>query len=317
MNILITGAAGFIGFHLFQKLQQAGIQAFGIDHFNDQAPLKIQIARAQVLHDLGCEVIQADVNDVVFMDHLFQKRKISHVIHLAAKAGIRYSQRHPQSTVHSNVTGFLNLLELLRKHRHIPLIYASSSSVYGLKTKVPFSEDDEIQTPAHLYGVTKQTNELMAKAYHHLYGIKTVGLRFFTVYGPWGRPDMAYYTFTDKMIRQEPLQLYHEGKLKRDFTYIDDIIEGIMSALNPQFDCEIFNLGHQQPQTVLTLVSLLEQKLGKQAIKQLLPEEKGEVLITYADLSKSQKYLNYSPKVSLSEGLDSFLAWYLNYHQHG
>ncbi len=232
-------------------------------------------------------------------------------MHLAAQAGVRYSKANPQSYCDANLVGFLQILELIRRHSHIPLIYASSSSVYGLNQKIPFAESDRTDTPSNLYGATKKSNELMAHAYHHLFGISVTGLRFFTVYGPWGRPDMAYFSFTDAIMQGAAIQIYNNGQMKRDFTYIDDIIRGTIAAIDRSCSCEIFNLGNHQPEEVLKLVHLLEEKLGKKARLELLPAQRGEALITYADISKSRAHLGFNPQTSLEEGLDHFLSWYM------
>ncbi|CAM0117817.1 NAD-dependent epimerase/dehydratase family protein [Rhabdochlamydiaceae symbiont of Dictyostelium giganteum] len=313
MNILITGVAGFIGFHLARRLVQEGHHVTGIDHLQASHALALKRSRLKLLQDEKIRFIQGDIHDFALLEKIVLEESISHCIHLAAEAGVRYSQIYPQSAVDTNISGFIPILELIRKYPHIPLIYASSSSVYGLNTKVPFAEDDILSSPAHLYGVTKQANELMASTYHHLYNIKTAGLRFFTVYGPWGRPDMAYYFFTEKILKEEPITLYGEGLLKRDFTYIDDIIQGIVAVLEQEFSCDIFNLGNHQPETVLTLVNLLEKKLKKKSVIHFKKEALGEVPVTYADLTKSQQILNYFPQTSLSEGLDHFVKWYLHY----
>lgn len=284
----------------------------GCDNFNDYYSPELKKQRAQILTKLGIQVINADVQDLPKLEEIVSTYHITHVIHLAAQAGVRYSKVNPQSYADANLDGFLQILELIRRHPHIPLIYASSSSVYGLNEKVPFSEADPTDIPSSLYGATKKSNELMARSYHHLYGISVTGLRFFTVYGPWGRPDMAYYSFTNAILKEEPIPIFNNGQMKRDFTYIDDIIQGTVAALDKSLSCEIFNLGNNQPEDVLKLVHLLEEKLGKKAQLELLPHQLGEVPITFADISKSKSILGFNPQTSLKDGIDQFLDWYLN-----
>lgn len=312
MNIFITGIAGFIGFHLAHHLHRRGDMVVGCDNFNDYYSPELKKQRAQILTKLGIQVINADVQDLPKLEEIVSTYHITHVIHLAAQAGVRYSKVNPQSYADANLDGFLQILELIRRHPHIPLIYASSSSVYGLNEKVPFSEADPTDIPSSLYGATKKSNELMARSYHHLYGISVTGLRFFTVYGPWGRPDMAYYSFTNAILKEEPIPIFNNGQMKRDFTYIDDIIQGTVAALDKSLSCEIFNLGNNQPEDVLKLVHLLEEKLGKKAQLELLPHQLGEVPITFADISKSKSILGFNPQTSLKDGIDQFLDWYLN-----
>ena len=309
MNIFITGIAGFIGFHLAQHLRKRGDVVVGCDNFNPYYSPELKKERAKRL--TGIEVINADIQDLAKLEEIVQKYQITHVVHLAAQAGVRYSKVNPQSYIDTNLNGFLQILELIRRHPQIPLIYASSSSVYGLNEKVPFAESDPTDAPSSLYGATKKSNELMAHSYHHLYGISVTGLRFFTVYGPWGRPDMAYYSFTDAILKEKPIQIFNHGRMKRDFTYVDDIVQGTAAALDRSLPCEIFNLGNNQPEEILHLVHLLEQKLGKKAKVELLPDQLSEVPLTYADSTKSQTLLGYNPQTSLDQGLDQFLSWYL------
>lgn len=313
MNIFITGIAGFIGFHLAQYLHSRGDLVCGCDNFNNYYSPELKRKRAKILKELGIPVIETDIRDINALDKIIEQYQITHVVHLAAQAGVRYSKVNPQVYADTNLDGFLQILELIRKHPKIPLIYASSSSVYGLNEKVPFSETDSTDIPTSLYGATKKSNELMARAYHHLYGISVTGLRYFTVYGPWGRPDMAYYSFADAILSGTPIQIYNGGRMKRDFTYIDDIIQGTVAALDKALPCEIFNLGNNNPEEVLKLVLLLEQKLGKKANLELLSDEPSEVPMTYADISKSQSVLGYNPQTSLEQGLNHFLNWYLKF----
>src|SRR3569832_1022701 len=299
MNIFITGIAGFIGFHLAEFLKQRGDCVVGCDNFNSYYSPQLKRQRAARLLHQGITVIEADIQNLDQLEKIVQQHQITHVVHLAAQAGVRYSKVNPQAYLDTNLNGFLQILELVRRHPKIPLIYASSSSVYGLNQKIPFSEDDTTDIPSNLYGATKKSNELMARSYHHLYGISVTGLRFFTVYGPWGRPDMAYYSFADAIMQGRQIQIYNQGQMKRDFTYIDDIIQGTVAALDRSFPCEIFNLGNNQPEEVLKLVQLLEKKLGKKADVVLLSDERGEVPTTYADITKSQTLLGFNPQTSL------------------
>lgn len=313
MNIFITGIAGFIGFHLAEFLKRRGNVVVGCDNFNSYYSPELKRRRAERLTQQGIPVIEADIQDLNQLESITKRYQITHVVHLAAQAGVRYSKENPQVYSDVNLDGFLQILELIRRHPQIPLIYASSSSVYGLNQKIPFSECDTTDVPSSLYGATKKSNELMARAYHHLYGISVTGLRFFTVYGPWGRPDMAYYSFAEAITQGKPIQIYNQGLMKRDFTYIDDIIQGTVAALDRSLPCEIFNLGNNQPEDVLKLVELLQQKMGKKAQIELLSDQLGEVPITYADITKSQSLLGFKPQTSLDQGLDQFLNWYRGY----
>lgn len=311
-RIFITGIAGFIGFHLAKFLHGRGFFVLGCDNFNNYYDPALKKQRAEQLLALGIEVVDADISDSPLIESLLVKNKITHCVHLAAQAGVRYSLTFPEKYVHSNLHGFTQILEVLKRHPHIKFIFASSSSVYGLNQKIPFSEEDKTVHPANFYAATKIAGEAIAHSYHHLYGIPTIGLRYFTVYGPWGRPDMAYFLFTDSIMQGKPIQVFHEGKMQRDFTYIDDIIQGTCAALDFEADFEIFNLGNHRPVEILHLIELIEKKIGKKAIKEFKPMQSGEVLTTYADISKSQQALCFHPKTSLEEGMDKFLDWYLN-----
>lgn len=309
-RVLITGAAGFIGFHLAQALVKSGDAVLGYDNFNDYYDPKLKQQRTAILREQGIQVVEGDICDWIALHGAHAHFKPTHVVHLAAQAGVRYSLEHPQAYVQANLEGFVNILELMRQHTAIPLIYASSSSVYGNNTKVPFSEEDRVEKQASLYGVTKYTNELMAQTYHHLYGIPVTGLRFFTVYGPWGRPDMAYYSFTKAIMDGTRIDLYNNGKMQRDFTYIDDIVAGTIAAIDLAAPCEIFNLGNNKPVELLEFVNLLEQLIGKKAQKHFLPMQAGDVPITYADITHSQDKLGFYPKTDLKSGLKKFVQWY-------
>jgi UDP-glucuronate 4-epimerase len=314
MNIFITGIAGFIGFHVAKALQRRGDTVVGCDNFNSYYDPQLKRDRAAMLEKLGVKIIEMDICDRVLLEKHVREHQITHFLHLAAQAGVRHSIKHPEDYVTSNLEGFVHVTEVIRHHPKIPLIYASSSSVYGLNKKIPFSETDPTDMPSSLYGATKKSNELIAHAYHHMYGISVTGLRFFTVYGPWGRPDMAYFSFTNNILNGKPLQIFNEGKMKRDFTYIDDIVAGTIAAIDLGAPCEVFNLGNHKPEDVLHLVELLEKKLERAAVKELLPMQRSEVPVTYADISKSQKQLGFSPTTSLEKGIDQFLSWYREYY---
>jgi len=312
-TILITGAAGFIGFHLAQRLKNLGHAVLGFDNFNDYYDPKIKHERADILRQNSLEVIAGDLSDFSLLKNLIEKHHITHIAHLAAQAGVRYSLTNPHAYIKSNLEGFLNILECCRLNPQIKLTYASSSSVYGLNTAIPFSEVDRTDHQASLYGVTKKSNELMAHSYHHLFGISVTGLRFFTVYGPWGRPDMAYMLFAEAIRTGKPIKVFNNGKMKRDFTYIDDIVSGIIAAINLESSCQVFNLGNHRPVELLRFIEILEDLLGKKAIKEFHPLQAGDVLETYADISHSQELLGFCPETHLEEGLAQFVAWYKNY----
>ena len=314
MHIFITGIAGFIGFHIAQALQRRGETVVGCDNFNAYYDPQLKRDRAAILEKLGIKVVEMDIRDSSQLEKLIQEHKITHFLHLAAQAGVRHSMRHPEDYVASNLDGFVQVLEVIRRHPEIIFVYASSSSVYGLNKKIPFSEQDPTHMQTNLYGATKKSNELIAHAYHHLYGISVTGLRFFTVYGPWGRPDMAYFSFTNAILKGDPIQIFNEGKMKRDFTYIDDIVAGTLAAIDLGARYEIFNLGNHKPEEVLYLIELLEKNLGKKAIKKMLPMQPGEVPVTYADITKSHEQLKFLPTTSLDQGIEKFLAWHREYY---
>jgi len=313
-RILITGAAGFIGFHLALYLKRRGDFCLGLDNFNNYYDPELKKARANQLAAQGIEVIHADIQQREVIRLLILKHGITHIAHLAAQAGVRHSLSHPDDYVDSNLHGFVSILEACKAFPSMKLIYASSSSVYGLNTKIPFSVDDKTDAPANLYGATKKANELIAHAYHHLYGIAVTALRYFTVYGPWGRPDMAYYQFSRQICDGLPIRIFNHGQMKRDFTYIDDIVRGTAAAIDLGAPCEVFNLGNNRPVELLHLIHLLEKALGKKAIKQMLPMQAGEVVETFADIEKSQKLLQFCPSVSIEEGIDRFIGWFKHYH---
>ncbi|MCB1071543.1 MAG: GDP-mannose 4,6-dehydratase [Chlamydiia bacterium] len=312
-KILITGIAGFIGFHLASFLIKKGDYVIGCDNFNDYYTPELKNSRADKLKGLGIEVIPLDIQDIQKIAPLLKEKGITHIVHLAAQAGVRYSITHPMPYADSNLTGFLSVLELARSMQ-AKLIFASSSSVYGGNTKIPFSETDPTDSPLSLYAATKKSGELLAKSYHHLYQIPMTGLRFFTVYGPWGRPDMAYYSFSEKILTGKSIPVFNHGKMERDFTYIDDIIEGTSAAIDHCNGFEIYNLGNNHPEPLMNLITLLESALGKKAMIDYNPMQAGDVTTTYADISKAQKDLGFTPKTSLASGIDKFTDWFLEYH---
>lgn len=303
-DTLVTGGAGFIGHHVLMKIPNA----VGIDSFNNYYDVSLKYKRAKI----SGRVIEGNVCDMRLMKRIINKYNIKKVIHLAAQAGVRYSLENPQAYVKSNVECFVQLLEVL-KNTNIPLIYASSSSVYGKNTKIPFTETDPVIQPASLYAATKRENELLAHVYHNLYKQKSIGLRFFTVYGPMGRPDMAYFSFTKNILERKPIDVYNYGKVSRDFTYIDDIVSGILGCLKLDFQLhpyEILNLGRGQPYSVEEFISFIENASGVTAIKKMMPMAKGDVLITYANISKAKKLIGYNPQITLEEGINKFVEWY-------
>ncbi|ERP31090.1 GDP-mannose 4,6-dehydratase [Chitinivibrio alkaliphilus] len=316
--ILITGAAGFIGFHLAQRLLREGYSVIGVDNFNDYYDVSLKVERWKQLtvHE-HFEGVHLSLESLNSLQGLFKRFKIDVVCNLAAQAGVRYSIENPHVYAQSNLTGFLNILEMCRHYSVKRLVYASSSSVYGGNRKVFFSESDTVDSPVSLYAASKKANELMAHTYSHLYDIQTVGVRFFTVYGPWGRPDMAYWTFTKKILADMTIPVFNHGDMKRDFTYIDDIITGIEAALFTEGldQYEIFNLGNHRAENLMDFVNTLGTALGKKVAIELLPMQPGDVKETYADIAKAQKKLGYSPKTPISEGIPRFVEWYTGYFQ--
>ena len=314
-KVLVTGASGFIGMHLCKKLLEDGNNVFGVDNMNAYYDLSLKENRLKVLLDYdNFEFFKEDISDLNSIIHIFKKCQPEKVVNLAAQAGVRYSLKDPQAYINSNIVGFMNILEACRNYQVKGLIYASSSSVYGGNNKIPFSVRDRTDKPESIYAASKKANELMAQTYNHLYGLNTTGLRFFTVYGPWGRPDMAYYLFSDKILKEQPLYVFNNGEIYRDFTYIDDIIKGTVTAIDLNYNCEIFNLGNNSSKSVLDLVYLLEEVLGKKAIIKFTDLQPGDVKITYADIEHSRKKINYNPTTKLSKGITSFIEWYKSYN---
>ncbi len=333
-KILITGAVGFVGFHLSTKLSESNWDVVGIDNLNDYYSVELKTDRLKELEKYNnFSFLKIDLGDKETLFKLFEKEKFSYVINLAAQAGVRYSIQNPYTYVDSNIKGFLNILEACRNFSVEHLIYASSSSVYGSNVKQPFSESDNVDHPVSLYAATKKSNELMAHTYSDLYKIPTTGLRFFTVYGPWGRPDMAYYSFTKDILEGKQINVFNNGNLKRDFTYIDDIIDAIekliikVPEINESWDriksdpatsfapYRVFNIGNNQPVKLMDFISVLETKLGKEANKKFLEMQPGDVLSTYADITKLSKLIGYKPTTSIEYGLEKFVQWYKNYNR--
>lgn len=315
-TVFLTGAAGFIGFHAAQHLVNRGDRVIGFDNFNAYYSPQLKKDRVEKLGHMGIEVIEGDLTNSTLLAEIYQKYDFTHTLHLAAQAGVRYSLTHPQAYVESNLQGFINLLEVCRHYPKARFVFASSSSVYGCNSKIPFSEKDQTDRPANLYGATKKANELIAYSYHSLYGISMAGLRFFTVYGPWGRPDMAYFSFTKRIFEGQPIEVFNQGKMTRDFTYINDIVSGILASIDLDNPFEIFNLGNNRPADLAYFISLLEKSIGKKAILDYKPMQPGEMEITYADISHSQKILGFTPLTTLEEGIPNFVNWYRNYFQH-
>jgi len=317
VKILVTGAAGFIGMHLCERLLARGHEVVGIDNFNDYYAVSLKRDRhARLEAQANYRGHELDLCDKAGLDNLFRQNRFDAVCNLAAQAGVRYSLEHPDVYIKSNVEGFANLLEACR-HQGLPrLVYASSSSVYGGNTKLPFSESDPVDSPVSLYAATKKSNELMAHTYSHLFGLQTIGLRFFTVYGPWGRPDMALWLFTEAMLAGRPIKVFNHGRMRRDFTYIDDIVTGVVAALEADNlgNCEIFNIGHNQPEDLLEVIRILGTTLGVEPQMQMLPMQPGDVPATYADIEAIATRLGYRPTTPISVGIPQFVAWYRQYH---
>ncbi|MCR4824252.1 MAG: NAD-dependent epimerase [Bacteroidales bacterium] len=311
MKILVTGAAGFIGFHLTRRLLDRGDEVVGIDNLNDYYPVVLKRARLAEIGDSRFRFIEMDIADREALPKLFEAEHFDAVVNLAAQAGVRYSIENPWAYVDSNLIGFANVLECCRHYPVRHLVYASSSSVYGGNDKTPFSEEDKVDNPVSLYAATKKANELMASCYCKLYGIKATGLRFFTVYGPWGRPDMSPMLFAGAISTGKPIKVFNHGDMMRDFTYIDDIIEGVVRVLDkaPAMH-EVYNIGCSNPVKLMDFISEIEQALGREAEKIMLPMQPGDVYQTYADTSKLERDMGYKPGITLHEGIGHFIDWY-------
>jgi UDP-glucuronate 4-epimerase len=315
MKILVTGSAGFIGFHLCRSLLKDDFEVLGIDNLNDYYDPTLKLDRLDQLKPYKNFSFQkVDIADRVSITQSFQSFKPQKVINLAAQAGVRYSIDNPYAYMNANLIGFLNIIELCRHNDVEGLIYASSSSVYGGNTKIPFSVKDRVDNPISLYASTKKSNELMAHTYSHLYGLRSTGLRFFTVYGPWGRPDMAIFLFADKILRGKPIQVFNHGNMKRDFTYIDDIIAGTRSAIDKNYTCEVFNLGNHRSEKLMDVVSLIEENLGKKAKIEFMPMQPGDVPESFADIDKSAEMLGYKPTINVAMGISKFIEWYKGFY---
>lgn len=339
MKILVTGAAGFIGFFTAKVLLEKGHEVIGLDNINDYYDVNLKYSR---LEELGVNrndaekfntlcssendkfsFVRMHLEDRLALPELFEKEKFDVVCNLAAQAGVRYSLENPETYIDSNVVGFLNILECCRHHRIKHLVYASSSSVYGLNEKIPFSTKDNVDHPISLYAATKKSNELMAHTYSHLFKIPTTGLRFFTVYGPWGRPDMAMFLFTDAIVNDRPIKVFNHGKMERDFTYIDDIVEGVvricekpvLHRLHTKKMYKIYNIGNNNSIKLLDFIKEIEQNLGKEADKNMMPIQPGDVEKTWADVDQLIKDYDYRPNTSIKEGVKSFVKWYKSYYK--
>ncbi|MDR7377267.1 UDP-glucuronate 4-epimerase [Rhodoferax ferrireducens] len=334
MKILVTGAAGFIGMTASLKLLARGDQVVGLDNLNDYYDVNLKHNRLKRLTShANFKFVQLDVGDRSGIAELFATEKFDRVIHLAAQAGVRYSLQNPHAYVDSNLLGFVNILEGCRHSQVQHLVYASSSSVYGGNTKMPFSEHDSVDHPVSLYAATKKANELMAHTYSHLYNLPTTGLRFFTVYGPWGRPDMALFLFTKAILEGRPIDVFNHGNMRRDFTYVDDIVEGVIRVLDrvaapdPQYDpvladpatsnapYRVFNIGNNNPVPLLDFIGCIEDALGQKAEKRLLPLQDGDVPATYANTDALQDWVGFVPGTSVQTGIGNFVAWYRDYYK--
>ena len=315
-SILVTGGAGFIGSHVAKKLVDDGYEVVVIDNLNDYYSPQLKKDRLQFILKKPDYVFEkVDISDFKSLKKIFEKYNFDAICHMAAQAGVRHSLKNPWLYEQSNILGTMNLLELAKDFGIDKFVFASSSSVYGGNTKVPFSESDRVDNPISFYAGTKRSKELLAHTYHHLYGIKITALRFFTVYGPWGRPDMAYFGFTDLISKGKQIDVYNHGKMRRDFTYIDDIVDGVVSALEKDFDFEIFNLGNNKPVELIKFIELLEEHLGMKADKRLLPIQPGDVAETWADIEKAKEKLGYNPQTTVEEGLKKFVDWYKEYNK--
>jgi UDP-glucuronate 4-epimerase len=315
MKTLVTGAAGFIGFHVARALLERGQEVIGIDNLNPYYDVSLKRGRLELITSNPLFTFyHGDINDLATLETIFANHSIDMICNLAAQAGVRHSIQNPFVYEESNLKGFLNLLEIAR---HCPVrnfVFASSSSVYGNNRKLPFSIEDTVDAPISLYAATKKANELMAHAYSHLFNIPLIGLRYFTVYGPWGRPDMALFLFTEAIIHDRPIEIYNFGKMKRDFTYIDDVVEGTIAALDNPFKYELFNLGNSKSVELMKLIEIIEEELGIVAKKKFLPLQPGDVPETYADIEKTKRLLGFNPKTSIRSGIRSFLSWYRRYY---
>jgi UDP-glucuronate 4-epimerase len=331
MRVLVTGAAGFIGFHLCDKLLKLGHEVVGLDNINGYYDIKLKMARLNELgiqdvyehklsqsslYDERFQFVKISLEDQIHLPQLFQKFEFDAVCNLAAQAGVRYSIEDPMVYVESNIVGFLNLLECMRNFNVKKLVFASSSSVYGNSKNVPFSTKDKVEEPISLYAASKKTNELMAHTYSHLFGIQTIGLRFFTVYGPWGRPDMAMFLFTDAIFNKKPIKVFNQGELYRDFTYIDDIVYGVVQTIlqENKKQYEIYNIGNGNPVKLTDFIDAIEEETNLKFTREMYPMQPGDVERTWADTTEFKKEYNYKPNIEVSEGIKEFVSWYKMYY---
>lgn len=333
MKILVTGVAGFIGMHTAKRLLERGDDVVGIDNLNDYYDVRLKEDRLKQLAPFGgFRFVRMDMADREGMEALFRAERFQRVINLAAQPGVRYSLKNPHAYIQSNIVGFLNVLEGCRHNGVEHLVYASSSSVYGANTRMPFSVHDDVDHPVSLYAATKKSDELMAHTYSHLYGLPTTGLRFFTVYGPWGRPDMSPSLFAGAILEGRPIDVFNQGRMQRDFTYIDDIVEGVVRVLdhtatsNPDFDSaqpdpatsyapyRVYNIGNHEPVELMTFIETIEQAIGKPAVKNMLPMQPGDVQATYADIDDLRAAVGFAPATPLSDGIARFVNWYKTYY---
>lgn len=336
MKILVTGSAGFIGFHVANRLLEEGHEVIGLDNLNNYYDVKLKLGRLEAAGIEGQKVaynepvfskkypkytfIQLGIEDAANLERLFVREKFDKVCHLAAQAGVRYSIKHPEAYLQSNIVGFFNVLEACRHNEIEHLVYASSSSVYGANKNVPYSIKDNVDNPISFYAATKKSNELMAHTYSHLYKIRTTGLRFFTVYGPWGRPDMAAFLFTKAILKDEPIKVFNEGDMSRDFTYIDDVVGGVSKVLNQvkkgkqENLFKIYNIGNNSPTRLLDFIAAIEKAVRKKAIKQLMPMQEGDMQTTFADITELKAEFDYHPKTPIEQGIQAFVDWYQVYY---
>jgi len=334
MRVLVTGTAGFIGNELAIRLLERGDEVVGVDNVNDYYDVRLKEARLERIKPYtGFTEVRSGIHGRAAMEEVFSKYKPQRVVNLAAQAGVRYSLKNPHAYIDSNMLGFINILEGCRHHEVEHLVYASSSSVYGANTKMPFSVHDNVDHPVSLYAASKKANELMAHSYSHLYGLPTTGLRFFTVYGPWGRPDMAYFSFTKAILEGRPIDVFNHGRMKRDFTFIDDIVEGVLRTLDhvpvgnlhwngdspdpgsSRAPYRLYNIGNNNPVELMQLIGEIEKNLGKAAEKNFLPMQSGDVLATYADVDDLTRDVGFKPGTSIEAGIEKFIRWYLSFYQ--
>ncbi|MEB4860648.1 NAD-dependent epimerase [Priestia megaterium] len=320
---LVTGAAGFVGMHLSKKLLELGCKVIGYDNLNDYYDVNLKYSRLDVLNQFNNFTFhKADLVDKDYLEKLFTENKIDIVINLAAQAGVRYSIENPDAYIQSNIVGFFNILEMCRHYKVNHLLYASSSSVYGANEKIPFSIEDKVDNPVSLYAATKKSNELMAHTYSHLYKIPTTGLRFFTVYGPYGRPDMAYFSFTKDILEGRHIKIFNNGDMYRDFTYINDIIDGVVklianspALINKDLPYKLYNIGNNKPEKLMDFIQAIETAVGKEANKEYYPMQPGDVYQTYAEVSDLVNDINFKPSTSIQDGINLFYKWYSNYYK--